>query len=302
MQPIQEKYKYEYNGKEFQEEFSLNWSDLGARNLLSDIGRFINIDPLAEKYNFQSPYAFATNNPVRLVDVDGLGVNENEWKPIVLDDGSLSYFAEKGDSANTLAKQYNISQKVAEQLTGTKGNELIEVGTEITGQKVKNITGNEILKLDLNSKMATEQRVFDQWLFARDYTTTKPGFHYFFNSTDFYQNISPSNPVLSGNASIFIPGKLEFIVSYEIPVYRISFDNSGSSINLGIEPFYVKHTSGKLFPSETSELFLPMYHPGTNERIGSYQLFCKNKNDDFLWDRFHKDFPKHFYFPRKFKK
>ncbi len=74
MQPTKEKYKYEYNGKEFQEEFSLNWSDLGARNLLSDIGKFINIDPLAEKYNFQSPYAFANNNPVRLVDVDGLGV------------------------------------------------------------------------------------------------------------------------------------------------------------------------------------------------------------------------------------
>ena len=76
MQPAQEKYKYEYNGKEFQGEFSLNWSDLGARNLLSDIGRFINTDLLSEKYSFQSPYAFANNNPVRLVDVDGLGVDK----------------------------------------------------------------------------------------------------------------------------------------------------------------------------------------------------------------------------------
>ncbi len=90
MQPILEKYKYEYNGKEFQEEFSLNWSDLGARNLLSDIGKFINIDPLAEKYNFQSPYAFANNNPVRLVDVNGLGVNENEdW--VLGEDGKYTW-------------------------------------------------------------------------------------------------------------------------------------------------------------------------------------------------------------------
>jgi len=38
------------------------------------VGRFFAVDPLVKKYSFQSPYAFATNNPVRLVDVDGLGV------------------------------------------------------------------------------------------------------------------------------------------------------------------------------------------------------------------------------------
>ena len=42
------------------------------------VGRFFAVDPLAKKYSFQSPYAFATNNPVHLVDVDGLGTNENE--------------------------------------------------------------------------------------------------------------------------------------------------------------------------------------------------------------------------------
>jgi len=42
------------------------------------ISQFYATDPLAEKYYFQSPYTYATNNPVGLVDVDGLGTNENE--------------------------------------------------------------------------------------------------------------------------------------------------------------------------------------------------------------------------------
>jgi len=42
------------------------------------VGRFFAVDPEAKKYSFQSPYAFATNNPVRLVDVNGLGVDKKE--------------------------------------------------------------------------------------------------------------------------------------------------------------------------------------------------------------------------------
>jgi len=42
------------------------------------IGRFFAVDPLAKKYPWNSSYAFATNNPVHLVDVDGMGVEEND--------------------------------------------------------------------------------------------------------------------------------------------------------------------------------------------------------------------------------
>ena len=38
------------------------------------MGRFTSVDPLAEKYSFQSPYAYATNNPVLFRDILGLGV------------------------------------------------------------------------------------------------------------------------------------------------------------------------------------------------------------------------------------
>jgi len=34
---------------------------------------FYTVDPLAESYSFQSPYAYAANNPIKFVDVNGAG-------------------------------------------------------------------------------------------------------------------------------------------------------------------------------------------------------------------------------------
>ena len=39
------------------------------------IGRWAGVDPLAEKYSFQNPYAYATDNPILFRDIMGLGVD-----------------------------------------------------------------------------------------------------------------------------------------------------------------------------------------------------------------------------------
>ena len=67
--------KYLYNGKEFQDDdlggVKLDWYDYGARYYDVAIGRWNVIDNKAEKYNFTSPYAYALNSPVILIDSDG---------------------------------------------------------------------------------------------------------------------------------------------------------------------------------------------------------------------------------------
>ena len=65
---------YKYNGKEEQNDHTLSWIDYGGRaNYAPAIARFQSIDPMAEIYNFQSPFAYAANNPIRFIDYNGLG-------------------------------------------------------------------------------------------------------------------------------------------------------------------------------------------------------------------------------------
>jgi len=68
-------YRYGFNGKEHDDEISGNNNelDLGARIYNSRIGRFLSIDPMANSYPWQSPYAYYSNNYILVLDVNGMG-------------------------------------------------------------------------------------------------------------------------------------------------------------------------------------------------------------------------------------
>jgi RHS repeat-associated protein len=66
-----DKTPYLFNGKELDEETGLYY--YGARYYDARTSVFQSVDPDAEKYPSMSPFAYASNNPIRFIDVDGKG-------------------------------------------------------------------------------------------------------------------------------------------------------------------------------------------------------------------------------------
>jgi RHS repeat-associated protein len=78
LKPFYAENKYRYNGKELQnKEFSdgtgLEDYDYTQRLFDPQIGRFFNLDPALENYMSSTPYMYSANNPIRFVDIQGLG-------------------------------------------------------------------------------------------------------------------------------------------------------------------------------------------------------------------------------------
>ncbi|MEB2782976.1 RHS repeat-associated core domain-containing protein, partial [Algoriphagus sp. C2-6-M1] len=269
------KNKYLYNGKEIQEE--TQWYDFGARMQDPWLGRWMIVDPLAHEFPWQSPYAAFDNNPINKIDPTGMAAVD--WKPEVDENGNTSYVAEQGDNAATLADQYGLTQQQADKLVG--GKEVKAGETRISGEEAKNVTGKDVLKLDLNSKMATDQRIIDQAVFAMDHSKRKGDWGFY--STGYFGGTKYKN-VVNASGSITIDGQ-SIPLELQLPVYRsATFDGSSTSIFLGNTPYRIKPTTGNRFP-QTDLLFFDMYHPNTKNKMQDYIILSPRNGSEKIYNR-----------------
>ncbi|MDB9837116.1 hypothetical protein OAC51_09500, partial [Flavobacteriaceae bacterium] len=255
------------------------------------LGRFTSVDPLGEERQWVSTYNFGQNNPILRVDPSGL--LDDDWKAIINQNGSTSYVAEQGDSAATLSSQYGISQENAEQITGTTGDTKIAEGTEISGQTVNDVTGSEVLKLDVVSPEGkNEQTRFDHFLFARDHSTTKGG-HSFLNTN--YFSHTTFMDMMSGSAIMNIGGE-SINIKYDIPMYRSgSFDRSSKAVGLSNNPSGINNTTGTKFRNNQANIHLDLFHSNGNYSNQSYIIKTTRSNSNKVYGRLGKKFPQYLY-------
>ena len=143
---VYEYYKqpYQYNGKEMDEMHGLRWLDYGARMYEPALGRFMTMDPMAEKYYSISPYAYCANNPVNAIDMNGdsiaiLSISSQHIALLIQNDEQNSW------------QYYSIN-----------GNNVYICGFFIGGRKYNDIgvgnfnSPNEFLESDYNQKKETD--------------------------------------------------------------------------------------------------------------------------------------------------
>jgi RHS repeat-associated protein len=146
-------YNYRYNSKEWQDELGLNMYDYGARNYDPALGRWMNIDPLAEKFPNMSPYNFCMNNPIYFIDPDGREVQKPPLK------GTKEFNSFVKDIVNKNSGPVNWSDRDGTWSYNAKSQKWVGIG-ESKGNDI-NFTPNLIDKISskvesINKSMQAE--------------------------------------------------------------------------------------------------------------------------------------------------
>ncbi|XLS30997.1 RHS repeat-associated core domain-containing protein [Flavobacteriaceae bacterium M23B6Z8] len=154
---------YGFGGKEEQDELGLGWHDFHARNYDASLGRWMNIDPLAELDYSLTPYNYAMNNPIFFSDPTGLSTHvvlqeDGTYKVVggdLEDDDKNIYiiaYDEDGNAHNTgisigesltMYSFYNADEQDDESQQGWKGV------IDTSSREVEQFLNEEIIGADV---------------------------------------------------------------------------------------------------------------------------------------------------------
>lgn len=141
---------YKYNGKEYDAKKGLNWYDYGARRYDAALGRFITVDPLAEKYYPISSYIYCLNNPIKYIDAHGMTP-----RIYVETNGVGHTFITTGQGLNTTVYTYG-------RYGGINGEKSSARSLSRNGEGVLIILkGNDAIEYIKNEVLSKEARIYE---------------------------------------------------------------------------------------------------------------------------------------------
>ena len=134
--------KFGFGGKELSEELGLNWHDFSARNYDASLGRWMNIDPLADSFYEWSPYNYSYNSPIMFNDPTGMGpestiVDKNGTIIEHIDDKDTNIYLDPGNKEDPKI----IVGTEREGETYTEGESIVVA--DLSDEGVEIILGND---------------------------------------------------------------------------------------------------------------------------------------------------------------